>query len=98
MFRKEFVRGCISVIAGLVVWEILTRLFLEDELLIPPPSSVLRSFSILGPILFTADFTHINCLQANRTEVVRYLNNTEKRKAGMTIEGTSQQHETSRKA
>ena len=28
MFRKEFVRGCIPVIAGLVIWEILTRLLL----------------------------------------------------------------------
>ena len=48
MFRKEFVRGCIPVIAGLVIWEILTRLLLEDELLIPPPSSVVRSFWTLA--------------------------------------------------
>lgn len=27
----------------------------------------------LGPILFTADFAHINYLKSNRTEVVRYL-------------------------
>ena len=44
----EFVRGCISVLAGVVIWEILTRLFLEDELLIPPPSSVARSFWTLA--------------------------------------------------
>jgi ABC-type nitrate/sulfonate/bicarbonate transport system permease component len=46
LFRKEFDRGCISVIAGLIIWEVLTRLLLEDELLILPPSSVLRSFKI----------------------------------------------------
>ena len=40
---KEFVRGCISILVGLAVWEILTRVFLENELLIPPPSSVLRT-------------------------------------------------------
>ncbi len=44
MFRKEIVRGCVSIVAGLVIWEILTRLLLENELLIPPPSSVLVSF------------------------------------------------------
>jgi ABC-type nitrate/sulfonate/bicarbonate transport system permease component len=27
-----------------VIWEILTRLLLENELLIPPPTSVIRSF------------------------------------------------------
>jgi ABC-type nitrate/sulfonate/bicarbonate transport system substrate-binding protein len=27
----------------------------------------------LGPILFTADFAHVNYLKSNRTEVVRYL-------------------------
>lgn len=48
MFRKEIVRGCISISAGVVVWEILTRLLLENELLIPPPSSVLRSFWTLA--------------------------------------------------
>jgi NitT/TauT family transport system permease protein len=42
--RKEIVRGCVSICAGLVIWEILTRLLLENELLIPPPSSVIRSF------------------------------------------------------
>lgn len=40
---KEFVRGFISILVGLAVWEILTRVFLENELLIPPPSSVLRT-------------------------------------------------------
>ena len=44
MFRKEIVRGCVSIVAGLVIWEILTRLLLENELLVPPPSSVLVSF------------------------------------------------------
>ena len=44
MPRKELLRGCISVLVGLVIWEILTRLLLENELLIPPPTSVIRSF------------------------------------------------------
>jgi NitT/TauT family transport system permease protein len=39
----EFVRGSISILVGLAIWEILTRVFLENELLIPPPSSVLRT-------------------------------------------------------
>ena len=38
-----FVRGGISILVGLVLWEILTRVLLENELLIPPPSSVLRT-------------------------------------------------------
>ena len=42
--RKDIVRGCVSVCAGLLIWEMLARLFLENELLIPPPSSVLESF------------------------------------------------------
>ena len=42
--RKDILRGCISVFAGLLIWEILARLLLENELLIPPPSSVLRAF------------------------------------------------------
>ena len=42
--RKEIVRGCVSICAGVAIWEILTRLLLENELLIPPPSSVARSF------------------------------------------------------
>ncbi len=29
--------------------------------------------SISGPILFTADFAHMNYLKTNRTEVVRYI-------------------------
>ena len=44
MSRREIVRGCISVFAGVALWEISTHLLLEDELLIPPPSSVLRTF------------------------------------------------------
>jgi len=42
--RKDIVRGCISICGGLLIWEILARLLLENELLIPAPSSVLRSF------------------------------------------------------
>ena len=42
--RKDLVRGSISIVAGLVIWETLTQLLLENELLIPPPSSVARSF------------------------------------------------------
>jgi NitT/TauT family transport system permease protein len=42
--RKELLRGCISILVGLVIWEILTRLLLENELLIPPPTSVIRTF------------------------------------------------------
>jgi NitT/TauT family transport system permease protein len=45
--RKELLRGCISILVGLVIWEILTRLLLENELLIPPPTSVIRSFGNL---------------------------------------------------
>ncbi len=41
--RKDILRGFISVVGGLLIWEILTRLLLENELLIPPPSSVVRS-------------------------------------------------------
>ena len=40
---KETMRGTISVVVGLGLWEILARLLLENELLIPPFSSVLRS-------------------------------------------------------
>ncbi len=47
MPRKEIVRGCVSILVGILLWEILARLLLENELLIPPPSSVLRSFWIL---------------------------------------------------
>lgn len=43
MLKKTFGRGFVSIVAGLVLWEILTRLLLENELLIPPPSSVLRA-------------------------------------------------------
>jgi NitT/TauT family transport system permease protein len=42
--KKEILRGCISIAVGLVLWEILARLLLDNELLIPPPSSVLRTF------------------------------------------------------
>ena len=44
MPKKEIVRGCISIAVGLVLWEILARLLLDNELLIPPPSSVIRTF------------------------------------------------------
>lgn len=42
--RQDVVRGCLSIIGGLAIWEVLARLLLENELLIPPPSSVARSF------------------------------------------------------
>jgi len=42
--RKEIVRGCVSLLAGLAIWEALAQLLLENELLIPPPSSVARTF------------------------------------------------------
>lgn len=41
--KKEISRGFYSVLGVLLLWEILTRLLLENELLIPPPSSVIRS-------------------------------------------------------
>jgi len=41
--NKELLRGIYSIVGGVVIWEILARLLLDDELLIPPPSSVLRS-------------------------------------------------------
>ena len=44
MLRKDLRRGFLSIVAGLLLWEILARLLLENELLIPPPSSVVRSF------------------------------------------------------
>lgn len=43
MVRKDLIRGFLSVLGGLLLWEVLTRLLLENELLIPSPSSVLRS-------------------------------------------------------
>jgi len=48
LFKKEITRGAVSISAGVVIWEILTRLLLENELLIPPPSSVLRTFWTLA--------------------------------------------------
>jgi NitT/TauT family transport system permease protein len=36
-------RGLISIAGGLLLWEVLTRLLLENELLIPPFSSVVAS-------------------------------------------------------
>ena len=48
MPRQEFRRGCLSIAGGLILWEILTRLLLENELLIPPPSSVIRSLWKMG--------------------------------------------------
>ena len=42
--KKEIVRGMISIFAGLALWEFLPRWLLESELLIPPPTSVMRSF------------------------------------------------------
>jgi len=46
--RKEILRGCISIAVGVAIWEILTRLLLDNELLIPPPSSVVRTFWTLA--------------------------------------------------
>jgi NitT/TauT family transport system permease protein len=43
LLRKEAIRGYLSVLIGLLIWEILTRLLLENDLLVPPPSSVFRS-------------------------------------------------------
>ena len=48
MPRQEFRRGCLSIAGGLILWEVLTRLLLENELLIPPPSSVARTLWKLG--------------------------------------------------
>jgi ABC-type nitrate/sulfonate/bicarbonate transport system permease component len=42
--RKDIARGCVSIIAGLAIWELLAQLLLENELLIPPPSSVALTF------------------------------------------------------
>ena len=41
--KKEALRGIVSIICGLLIWELLAQILLENELLIPPPSSVLRS-------------------------------------------------------
>jgi NitT/TauT family transport system permease protein len=41
--RAAFTRGSISVIAGLAMWEVCARALLDNELLIPPPSSVART-------------------------------------------------------
>ena len=43
LIRKDLSRGFLSIMIGLVLWEVLTRLLLENELLIPPPSSVVRA-------------------------------------------------------
>jgi len=42
-FSEGLRRGGLSILLGLILWELLTRLLLENELLIPPPTSVLRS-------------------------------------------------------
>lgn len=41
--KNRFSRGFLSILAGFLLWEILARLLLENELLIPPPTSVARS-------------------------------------------------------
>lgn len=43
MQQRELRRGFFSILGGLILWEVLTRLLLENELLIPPPTSVARS-------------------------------------------------------
>jgi NitT/TauT family transport system permease protein len=55
LVKKEVSRGLYSVLVGLLAWEVLTRLLLENELLIPPPSSVLRSLWKLG---FSGQLNH----------------------------------------
>ncbi|MDH3443328.1 MAG: ABC transporter permease [Deltaproteobacteria bacterium] len=40
---KEFTRGVVSIAGGLIIWEALTRMLLDNELLIPPFSSVVVS-------------------------------------------------------
>lgn len=42
--RKDVVRGLVSIVGVLVVWEILARSFLENDLLMPAPSGVARAF------------------------------------------------------
>lgn len=42
--RKDVVRGLVSIVVVLVVWEILARSFLENDLLMPAPSGVARAF------------------------------------------------------
>jgi NitT/TauT family transport system permease protein len=44
MLKRASRRGFLSVLGGLLLWELLARLLLENDLLIPPPSSVVRSF------------------------------------------------------
>ncbi|HEX6768616.1 MAG TPA: ABC transporter permease [Candidatus Binatia bacterium] len=45
--RKEITRGALSIFAGVALWEVLARALLENELLIPPPSSVASTFWLL---------------------------------------------------
>ena len=40
-------RGAASIAVGLIAWEILFRLYSENELLIAPPSSIFRAFIVL---------------------------------------------------
>lgn len=42
--RKDLARGLVSIVVGLAVWEILARIFLENDLLMPAPSGVAASF------------------------------------------------------
>jgi ABC-type nitrate/sulfonate/bicarbonate transport system permease component len=75
--RKEIVRGCVSVFAGVSLWELLTTgLLLENQLFIPPPRSVLRIFWI--PLLngqFTKHFvaTLLNLLPVSARLAVLQL-------------------------
>jgi NitT/TauT family transport system permease protein len=64
--RRELVRGAISVVAGLAIWEVLARALLENELLIPPPTSVARtlwSLAVTGQLNrhFAATATEFAC-------------------------------------
>jgi len=42
--RREITRGAISLIAGIVLWEVLAHALRENEPLDPPPSSVAGTF------------------------------------------------------
>lgn len=45
--RTGFRRGALSVALGLLLWQLLAVLFLKNELIIAPPSSILRAFVTL---------------------------------------------------
>jgi hypothetical protein len=63
--RKDLVRGSISVLAGLAIWEILRPPFTfraaKDNF-----RKLANFHEYLGPILFTTDFAHANYLKSHR--------------------------------